>query len=30
MDLPGSLRLLGLFSGEVLPRLHESLTNQER
>lgn len=30
MDLPGSLRLLELFSGDVLPRLHETLTNQER
>ena len=30
MDLPGSFRLLELFSGDVLPRLSETLMNQER
>jgi alkanesulfonate monooxygenase SsuD/methylene tetrahydromethanopterin reductase-like flavin-dependent oxidoreductase (luciferase family) len=30
MDLPVSLRLLELFSGDVLPRLSETLMNQER
>jgi probable F420-dependent oxidoreductase len=30
MDLPDSLRLLELFSGEVLPRLHDAVMDEER